>query len=170
MKIRLKKRADAGEREVNEIHEVLSRIEANFSKLGLAKIQRPIKRDGEPLDPALPPDLTMLNDTALGRIHGEFAAMAKYVQLELARRAVQAAVTRKMEKKIRAKVRLTQSGTNPDKEAKTEADGRVQAVVMAGLVHEGVETLTQSMMAAYLIGRDAASREMSRRQAMNNGR
>lgn len=155
----------------DRLKEVFERIDKKFRTLGLRVPPRPVGEDGEPLDPVLPPDLTALSDQQLGRLFSQFACMAQYIQLYLARRGVETAVYKSEEKKLRAKVRLEKSGTSPDKDAKAEVDPRVREMGFHYLVAEGAWTMTDAAMNAFLIGRDATSREMTRRiSLLQNGR
>jgi hypothetical protein len=120
--------------------------------------------DGEYLNPVLPTDLTVLDDVAVGRLFSEFACMAIYVKLCLAVRVVETAEVKRSDKIMRARVRLEKEGTVEDKAAQVEIDHRTKSVSRELLLGEGVETLTSALMEAYLIGRDAVSRELSRRQ------
>lgn len=128
--------------------------------------RRPKNPDGSFLDPQLPTDLTLVEDEELGRIHSEFACMARYAQLVIAVKAVEAAKVKRGDKVIRARVRLEKSGTNPDKDAKTEIDPRTRQSAVEVLIGEGVESMSKAMLEGYLIGRDACSREQTRRQWM----
>lgn len=132
--------------------------------LGVRMIPRPLTRDGKPLDPVLPPDLTLLNDIQLGKLFSEFACMAQYVQFSMAQKSVDTAVRRREEKFIRAKVRLSKVGTVADKESKVEVDPVARKAAFETSVSESTEVLTEAVMQQYLIGRDACSREMTRRQ------
>lgn len=162
----IKKATKEAPKEDNRLREVFDRIDSKFKSLGLTVPRRPKTLDGEDLNPELPADLTALTDQELGRLHGEFACMAQYIQLRLAQRSVETSVYKSEERKLRAKVRLEKTGTNPDKEAKAEVDPRVRELGFHYLVAEGAQTMTDAAMSAFLIGRDATSREMTRRISM----
>ena len=139
-------------------------IRDKIKPMMIKKIQRPVDENGDPLNPVLPPDLTALTDECLGRLFSEFACMAQYVKLHLAVRIVEVAEAKRSDKIMRARVRLEKTGTVEDKAAKVEVDPRTRKTSMSLLVDEGTETMTAAIMETYLIGRDACSREMSRRQ------
>lgn len=146
----------------------MARMHARVEAMKLRLPPRPMKRlkGGEeiPLDPALPSDLTLLTDEKLGRLFSEFACMAQYVTFTLAMRSVEASAKKAREKFTRAKVRMEKTGTVVDKEAKVEVDPRTREAVFDHTVADGTEVLTRAVMEGYLIGRDACSREMTRRQ------
>lgn len=147
------------------VGEALARVKLNMGPLQLPYIRRPaIGSSDELLNPRLPINLTSLNDVQLGRLHGEFCLMAQYVQLQMAVKAVEKATAQKAEKITRAESLLRRSGTVADKAAQVEIDPRVLARSLSSLVGENVEKLSEAFFEVFLIGRDACSREMSRRQ------
>jgi hypothetical protein len=144
---------------------VMDRVRERFDTLRVRTPARPTDSKGEPLNPRLPNDLTTLNDEELGRVFSEFACMCVYVKMHLAVRAVEHAEAKRRDKITRAQVRLTKEGTVEDKAAQVEVDSKTRSSSYELLVVEGTEVMTSALMESFLIGRDAASREMSRRQA-----
>lgn len=144
--------------------EAVEGIKAKVDRMQLSFLARPKLSSGEFLDPRLPVNLTGLNDVQLGKLYGEFCIMAQYAQLQLALKGVDRAVAKQAERMTRAEVQLVRTGTVADKAAKVEIDARVQERSLATLVGENVEVLTDAFLQVYIIGRDACSREMSRRQ------
>ena len=134
-----------------------------FRRMGLPLPRRPKDRDGKDLNPQLPTDLTALNDAQLGKVYGEFCVMAQYAQTRLAVHSVTKSVQEAARRYAAAETRLRKEGTVADKASQAEVDPRVRARAVAVLVGESVETLTQAVLEGYLIGRDALSREMTRR-------
>lgn len=132
-------------------------------KAGIPRPQKPSRSDGSLIEPVLPPDLTVLTDEALGRLFSEFALCAQWAQLLLATYAVKTATKKRADKMTRAQVRLEKSGTNQDKEAKVELDPRTSESSYKLLLGEALSSLTDATLQGYLIGRDACSREMTRR-------
>lgn len=122
----------------------------------------------KPLNPVLPPDLTALSNRRLGRLYGEFCAMAQYAQLRLAIHAVENAVAKQVEKYVRAQARLRVRGRSGTITAEVEVHPVVRKRTAETLVADGVETITTAILQSYLICRDACSREMTRRQWANN--
>lgn len=168
-KFRLPKREEA-QGPLFDVNAAQAAVKERMRSLQLRAPRRPLNEKGEPLDPQLPRDLTALSDIAIGKIHGEFALMAQYATLHLAILGVVAAATKKADKITRAKVRLEKTGTNPDKEAKVEVDPRVRTIGFDVLVGESTCTLTEAALQGYLIGRDAISREMTRRMGLERQR
>lgn len=138
--------------------------ERRFAEIGLSEIPRPLKTDGNPLNPILPQDLTVLDDIQLARLYSEFCLMAQYVKLQLARKVVEHSEDKRQEKMTRALVRLAKSGQVGDKDSKTEIDPQTKDSAYRTQVSYGTQVLTEAMMEVYLIGRDACSREQTRRQ------
>lgn len=145
---------------------VIDAMRERLKSMRLHSPRRPKKEDGSLLDPSLPADITSINDEHLGRLHGEFAAMCQYAQFQLAMRATEHAIAKRVDRFTRARVRLEKSGTNDDKAAKVEIDSRTRKSGIELLVGEGQERLTQAIFDSYLIGRDLCSREMSRRMGL----
>lgn len=136
-----------------------------MKRLNLRTIPRPSTKDGKPIFPTLPNDLTTLDDHQLGRLYTQFAAMASYVQLELAVVAVERAAVKHVERRLRAERRVVSDGTNiPDRDAEVENDSRVREWALEGTKAEALEMMLTSTLQSYLIGRDATSREQTRRQ------
>ncbi len=139
-------------------------IRKRLSDAGLVLLERPLGEDGENLEPCLPYDLTVIDDVCLGRLYGQFCLMAQYSQMQAALYATRSAVFRQTEKLIRAEEWMRQEGTVKDKEHSNEASTRVKNITFKAQVESGTERLTTAMLESYVIGRDACSRELTRRQ------
>ena len=139
-------------------------VKKGFASLQVRVPARPVLSTGELLEPLLPADLTVLNDVQLGRLYSEFACMAQFVQLHLAAKSVNTAIQRRIERHIRASVRLEKDGTVEDKTAQVDVDIRSIDASFEAAVAEGVEVMTKGVMDMYVSGRDAISREITRRQ------
>jgi len=159
----LKKKAREGG-EVDGVKEALAQVQKQFNQYQVRPPHRPLGDNGKPLNPILPTDLTRLNDVQLGRLQSEFACMAIYAKLHLAVRAIEHAAAKRAERLAKAKIRLEKSGTVDDKNAKVEVDPRVRAASFISLVREGGEVMTTALLESYVIGREACSREQTRRQ------
>ncbi len=145
--------------------EILAALHEQLKEMQVKMPERPLNRQGEPLDPQLPFDLTKLNDERLSKLFGEFCRMAQYAKLHLAMFAVKKAITKRQDKIARAEAQLlTQGGSVKDKAARIELDKNVHRASMNALKADGVEALTEAMFEGYLIGRDCLSREQTRRQ------
>lgn len=133
-------------------------------ELKLRAPERPQVEQGGFIDPVLPPDITKLSDLQLGQLYGEFCAMAQYVGPRAAIKAMATASARRTDKIIRARSHLKQTGTVGDKAAQVEVDADVLQSSYALAVAENEEVLVQAMLETYVIGREALSRELTRRQ------
>lgn len=142
---------------------VMASLKKRFMKMSVKTIPRPKDYDGHDLNPRLPPDLTALNDEELGCLYGHFCQMVQYVQLQLAMQGVRRALSERAEKYERAKAWLMKSGTVGDKEAQVEVEQEVQKRGLEALVESAAESLKDHLMQSYLIGKDACSRELTRR-------
>lgn len=116
------------------------------------------------LDPTLPPDITRLTDTQLGTLLGEFSSMAQYVGPRTAMKAMVAASAKRRDKITRSMAHLRQRGTVGDKAALVETDPQVMETSHALLVAESEEAIVAALLESYIIGKEALSRELTRRQ------
>lgn len=148
---------------------VLEQISVEVKKAKFSIPSRPKNADGSNLDPMLPCDLSIISSEELGKLHGQFACMAQYAKLRLAIRSVYKAISKRQDKITRAMVRLEKSGHDGDKTAKTEIDPRIIKVSLDLLKDEGIEACMDAFLESYIIGRDACSREMSRRDMVFRG-
>ncbi len=142
---------------------VMDILNRRLRKMKIELPDRPRDSDGGYLNPALPTDLTALNDEELGCLYGQFCMMVQYVQLQLAVQGVRRALADRAEKYIRARTWLTKSGTVGDKEAQVEVELAVQERSLEALTEGASESLKDQLMQSYLIGKDACSREVTRR-------
>ena len=165
MKITLAKKAAQPKDE--GASEALATIQRKYGKMQLRQVPRPVGISGNVMNPVLPADLTVLNDVQLGRLYGEFAAMAQYAQLQLAIHGVTAAVSRRDEKIVRAKARLRAECSRDDKPSFIEVQDQVKKATLDLVVCEGVAELTRAVFEGFLVGRDALSRELTRRGLTN---
>lgn len=149
--------------------ETIPEVKRRFERMRLLSKPRPTLADGEPLNPQLPIDLTVIDDENIGRLFSEFCVMAQYATERLAAHTVVRAAAEMREKHERAVSRLNKDGTVDDKAAQVQLDPKVRRWALETLTGEGVEALTKAMLESYLIGRDAVSREMTRRIALSPG-
>lgn len=147
---------------------VRAEVDRRLDQMKLPRPRRPLNEEGKPLNPKLPQDLTALDDLQLGHLYTQFSRMAQYAQLQLAFFGVERGVHRQMEKRMRAEFRLQQEGTVSDKNDAVEANKDIQAVQELASVGEYSEQLTQGYLHQYAIGREACSRELTRRQVTGN--
>lgn len=151
----------------DDSEEVLQVLHERLKRIRLKVPPRPLGPDGKPANPVLPRDITLLTDEKLGRLHGEFAAMVSYTYGQLAVQSVKHGISKRYERIVRAKVRLTKSGTVDDKAAKVEVDPRVQKSSLDMLAAESMEVLTESIHQGFQVGKDVCSREITRRMGLN---
>lgn len=142
---------------------VMGILKKRLERMRIVLLERPTDAKGRDLNPVLPPDLTSLNDEQLGRLYGQFCQMVQYVQLQLATQGVKRALADRAEKWVRAKTWLMKSGTVGDKEAQVEVELAVQERSLKALTEGAAESMKDQIMQSYLIGKDACSREVTRR-------
>lgn len=142
---------------------VMQTLRKRLKRMKIRMLSRPVDDDGENLNPVLPPDLTALNDEELGCLYGQFCQMVQYVQLQLSAAGVRRALAERAEKYARAEAWLRKSGTVGDKEAQVEVELAVQERSVEALVESASESMKDHLMQSYLIGKEACSRELTRR-------
>ncbi len=135
-----------------------------LQRLNLNRVSRPVYEDGDPMDPQLPPDLTQLTDDALGSLYTEFCAMAQWVGFQHSVSSVSRARLEVAAKRIRSRVYLAQSGNREEKAALTDVNPEVRSIEDQLLLAQNLEMLAFPVLNSYLIGKEATSREMTRRQ------
>lgn len=145
-------------------------VKARLKQLQLGRLRRPTRKDGSLLEPKLPPDLTVLSDQKLGSLFTEFCAMAQYSKQVCSLFSVRRAVSSRRDRYERSRSRLMKQGTVDDKAAEVEVDPAVQKATVALLREEGTEMMTLALYESYIIGRDACSRELTRRQYLASER
>lgn len=156
--------------ELDSYDAILDSLKRKYKLLKLQAPRRPKAEGGKKLNPSLPFDITAISDERLGRLHGEFAAMSQYALFWASYAAVKHAIVRREDRLMRARVRMTVTGSQADKSAKVEISSRVQKLARRMLIVEGVEVLAKATLDGYIIGRDATSREITRRTTLRYGR
>lgn len=147
---------------------LVGRVRAEAARL--PRWQRPLDVHGNPLEPQLPRDLTALNDAQLGTLWTQFCAMVQWSKGVLTEKAVEAAELARREKIVRAKVFLLATGNREEKAAKVETHPDVQDVTAALFMAVSVERLAGAVHEGYLVGKEAVSREVTRRIALDQHR
>jgi|FreactcultureFD7_1027221.scaffolds.fasta_scaffold01281_4 hypothetical protein len=140
-------------------------VQKRLEELQVQLPARPMK-NGEPLSPRLPGDLTALNDIKLGQLYSEFCTVAQWAKAQLAVLSVEKSIAKYADRLLRSQTHLIKEGTVPDKAAQVESDSEVVKVYIDCLKTEGVEAITAAVLDGYIIGKDACSRELTRRQAV----
>ena len=141
-------------------------VAKQFRALRMSKPDRPVMPDGDPLEPRVPHDLTLLTDVALGRLHSEFACMQQYAQACLGWIEAQKILDRRAARLTRAEGKVSYSGKATLMEAVVDLEPKTRAKEDQSIVSDAVATITTAMMRSMEIGKDACSREMTRRIAM----
>lgn len=143
---------------------VVERARARVHAAGLTAWRRPAGPDGRALEPRLPPDLTALTDQAVGRLWTEFCAFVQFAKGVHALHAVEAAEAARADRLLRARVYLEQDATSREaRAAAAEADPRVAASGEALAVADATRELSYAVYEGANVGREAVSREMTRR-------
>jgi hypothetical protein len=133
--------------------------------MNLHQINRPVDEKGDFLDPVLPTDMTQrgLNDDELGVLYTQFCAMAQWVGFQY---AVTSRVRAHLEveyKRVRSRAFLAKLGNREEKAAKADTDPQVMRAENDLIAAQDVEGLTYPVLNAFLIGKEATSREITRR-------
>lgn len=140
----------------------------------LAKIRERSKAWGRwekpSCDPRLPGDLSNLNDAQLGKLWTEYSAMVQWAKGVCANAEVEAAEVKRREKIVRAKAFLSAEGSREERAAQVETDPEVQRLSGEVMTLDGIATLATALFDGYMIGKDAVSRELTRRIALEQGR
>jgi hypothetical protein len=138
--------------------------------LRLRPIDRPTFSDGSPMEAALPPDLTIITDEELGELYTQFCAMAQWVGFQYAVAQRTRAQLEILAKRVRSRSYLSQHGNREEKAARSDIDPVVVSSEDELQVAADIEGLTYPVLNAYLIGKEATSREITRRQGVDWGR
>lgn len=141
-------------------------VAEQFKSLRMAKPDRPITKDGEILEPRVPHDLTILTDQALGRLYSEFGCMAQYCQASLGWLESQKLLDKRAARLTRSEAKVMHQGRVATLEAHVDLDHKTRTKEDTAVVSEAVATITNAMLASYIIGKDVCSREIARRQGL----
>ena len=152
------------------VDERVANLVRKLEGLRLRPIDRPVYADGSYLNATLPPDLTILTDEALGALYTEFCAMAQWVGFQYAVAQRTRAQLEVNTKRVRSRSYLSQHGNREEKAARSDIDPVVVAAEDELMVAQDIEGLSYPILNAYLIGKEATSREITRRQGVDWGR
>lgn len=154
------------------LHErVRAVVSTAIKKHALLPVDRPKDVDGRPLEPRIPNNLVMLKDQQVGQLHADFCAMLQYTHRKLAAATADVWLWRKEVKITRAKAHvLIGRGTSGDKSAEVESNPKVMELEEALVAAEMQERLLQGVLDGYLSGKEATSREMTRRSILEERR
>lgn len=131
--------------------------------LGLGRWPRPLEEDGSPMDPRLPPDITRVTDEELFRLYGQFCAMAQWVGFQLGIVQTQKLISEQERERLKSRLWLAETGNREDRKAKVDSNADFQRAENEALVKAALEGMTYPVFNGYLIGKEATSRELTRR-------
>ncbi len=139
---------------------------ADTKKARLRLLKRPL--DGEaPIEPILPADITRLHNKELGKLYGQFCAMASYAHTQAALASIDWTYKMTVARFAKAKFLITATGKVTDKRLAMEADPEFQKYISEEAQAETTATLLQSVYEGYVLGKEATSREISRRMGLD---
>ena len=143
------------------------RLNALLSKLQswrIKPVERPVYPDtGEDINPVLPADLTRLEDVELGALYTEFSAMVVWVGY---RHGLAATLRIKLEaekNRTFSRLFLQQTGNREEKKAKADTDPQMVEIEDDWVLAQTMETLLFPILQGYVAGKEATSREVTRR-------
>lgn len=155
IKLKRKKGFDAAKKLVQE----------RFGALRLSMPDRPVTDDGEIIEPRVPHDLTILKDHELGRLYSEFSCMMQYAQASLGWIEAQRLLDKRAARMTRSEAKVLHTGKVALLEAMVDLEPKTRAKEHQATVSDAVAIITTAMFKSYEVGRDACSREMTRRIA-----
>jgi hypothetical protein len=137
---------------------------ATAVNLGLPIPERPTDERGQTLEPEMPADITALSLDQLGRLYGQFSAMAGYAAAQVALSEVDTHEAKSRLGYIEATMGLQSEGKNAQERrwAIEVSDPYVQAE-QTWLTCKATTTLLQQLLERYKDGRATLSRELTRR-------
>ena len=142
------------------VHSALDFVEG----LDLPLPEKPMGPDGQVLNPRLPHDITRLTSDQLGRLYGEFSAIAVYAETHAGLSDVEHADEEYKYDVGEAREGLQTEGEN--KEQRTwllKTNTRVRAMKEQALARRARKVLMAALLRGYEKAINALSREMSRR-------
>jgi len=133
-------------------------------RLGLRLPKRPKAKDGSELDPVFPSDLSAVPSDGLGRLLGEFTAMADYATGQLSLLDTRQSITKHNEKFTVAGETLRGKGSSLKlREAEATTGQKTRARSLNHQVRIAEYTLLRTVAESYTNKAKAISREITRR-------
>lgn len=148
------------------------RLEALLAKLEtwrIKPIERPTYPDGEELNPVLPSDLTKLLDVEIGALYTEFCSMVSWVGYRHGLASVLVAKLEAEKNRTFSRSFLRQVGNREEKKAKADVDPEVTEIEDDFLLAQSMATLLYPILQGYVTGKEAVSREITRRHGAEWG-
>lgn len=132
--------------------------------LHLALPAQPLNSQGQPLQPQLPSDITRLTSEQLGRLYGEFVAVASYAEAHLGLSDIVHVETEYQGDVTEATWGLQTDGANKDERTYAlKTNHKVRTARETALVKRARKVLLSKLITGYERAINALSREMSRR-------
>lgn len=133
-------------------------------ELGLVLPDKPKGPDGQPLDPRLPADITRLSNEQLGRLYGEFNAVAVYADAHLGLSDIEHTDVDYQADMTEATHGLHVEGSNRDERVfQLRTSPQVRKAREQALAKRARKVLLSKLISGYERAINALSREMSRR-------
>jgi hypothetical protein len=121
------------------------------------------------IDPTMPSgSIVDMSNEDIGTLHAQFVSWVEFLEPQLALAEISAAEVEALKEHIQAEVRLRKAGTVADKNAKAINDQAFIEVEMKALTATAKAKLLKARLRGYDRCATALSREMTRRQAIND--
>ena len=150
--------------------DVLSEAINSVKSKGLSLPKRPTKRNGAPLDPEFPSDLSSVDGPTLGRLLSEYALLVDYAEGQLALFDTRHVITQHNEKVARVIGQLSSKGSIKDREASALIQHQSYLQSRAYLVRRAEYKILFAIHSGYVNKYKSISREISRRAPRAEGR
>lgn len=135
-----------------------------MGELHLSLPAQPVDDQGNPLQPQLPSDITKLTNEQLGRLYGEFVAVASYADAHLGLSDIVHVETEYHGDVTEATWGLQADGSNRDERTfATRINHKVRVARETALTKRARKVLLSKLITGYERAINALSREMSRR-------
>jgi hypothetical protein len=127
---------------------------------------KPVDEQGVALNPKLPPDITKLSNDALGRLYGQFTAVAQYAEAHASLTDIESTDEEYVYEIGEAREGLSVEGENKEKRVfALRLSQLVQDKKQKALAKRARKVLVAGLLRGYEKAIAALSREQSRRQA-----
>lgn len=148
----------------------LSYIDDYLEKLKIPRIHRPLDEEGGELAPVLPASLQQLEDEQLTQLYTSFCAMTQWMGVIAARVSAHRAKLEMDLKRLRSRIFISSGGNRELKAAAVDVHPDVVALEEQFLIAQAMEGTVQATFSAYITGKEATSRDFTRRQGTEWGR
>lgn len=162
------KRRATEAREIEEFSLRQAAIAAAKKAQFKAFLKRPRDVKENALDPILPPDITVIHDRELGKLYGQFCAMAAYAHVKATLAHIDHIQYESVYEFSKTKEFLKQNDkTVTMKREKAKDASHVEQAAKKYLEAQAKHLLMESVLEGYQLGKEGCSREMSRRMGLN---